>query len=181
MTTKRVLKNRRAVSTVVAAVLLIAITVVAVAVVWVMVLPMLSPKAQIDIIEVTFENTDGDAYADKVTIKIQNKGTKSIDIDITKGLRAYYLEGDPYIGFDFTRGGTDTWATTHNTARYAVHSTEPVPSSYPSLDAGQQVTIVIILRTDYDDDMSWNNGDRVQIKIYLSDGTTYIEQVTARF
>jgi len=178
MTTKCLLKRRKAVSTVVAAVLLIAITVVAVAVVWTMVLPMLTPKTKIDIISATFYDEDGDNYADKVEIKIQNKGTKSINIDTTSGLRAYYLEGDPYTGFDFTRGNSDTWATSASPYRYSVHSTEPAPSSYPSLDAGQQVTIVVKLRGDYDDDMNWRDGYRVQIKIFLDDGSTYVEQFT---
>lgn len=179
MTTKCLLRKRKAVSTVVAAVLLIAITVVAVAVVWTIVLPMLTPKAQIDIIQVTWEDRDGDNLADKVVITIQNKGSKSISIDTTKGLQAYYLDGDPHTGFDFTIGNSDTWGLEDSTARRGVHSTEPVPSSYPSLDAGQQVTITIYLRLDsYGDRFSWNDGDRVQIKIFLDDGSTYVEQFT---
>lgn len=181
MTTKCLLKRRKAVSTVVAAVLLIAITVVAVAVVWTMVLPMLTPKSQIDIIQVTFDDTDNDGYADKITIQIQNKGSKSVNIDTSQGLQARSLEGDPRIGFDFTRAGGDQWASAHSQARYAISTTDPAPSSYPSLDPGRQVTITITLYTSgsYDDyDMYWRNGYGVQIKIYLDDGSTYTEEVT---
>jgi len=184
MTTKCFLKKRKAVSTVVAAVLLIAITVVAVAVVWTMVLPMLTPKSQIDIIQVTFEDTDDNNYADKITITIQNKGSKSVSIDTSQGLQAQDLDGNPAIGFDFTTAGGDRWASGHPEAKYAISTTDPAPSSYPSLDPGTQVTITINLRTinmndRYNDrDMGWANEYGVQIKIYLDDGSTYTEEVT---
>jgi len=181
MTTRYMLKRRKAVSTVVAAVLLIAITVVAVAVVWTMVLPMLTPKAKIDIIDVVFEDTTGDGdYADKVTFTIQNTGTESLRINTDTGLRAYDLSGDPYTGLDFTRGGTSTWASSDSTLRYSLSTTDPEPSSssYYSLDAGTSVRITVTLRSDYEDDMRWRDGYTVRIKVFLSDGTEFVKAVT---
>jgi len=180
MTTKCLLKRRKAVSTVVAAVLLIAITVVAVAVVWTMVLPMLTPKAKIDITDVVFEDTNGNGYADKVTFTIQNTGTESLRINTDTGLRAYDLPGDPYTGLDFTKGGTSTWASSDSTLRYSLSTTDPEPSSssYYSLDAGTSVRITVTLRSAYEDDMRWRDGYTVKIKVFLSDGTEFVKTVT---
>ena len=184
MTTKYVLKKRKAVSTVVAAVLLIAITVVAVAVVWTMVLPMLTPRAKIDITDVVFEDTDGDHYADKVTFTIQNTGTESIRIDTDKGLRAWDLPGDPRTGLDFTNGGGSKWASTDHTLDDSLSTTDPEPSSssYYSLDAGTSVRITVTLRSNYDgkDYMNWRDGSTVKIKVFLSDGTEFVKTVTIK-
>ena len=185
MTTKYLLRNRKAVSTVVAAVLLIAITVVAVAVVWAVVLPMLSPQAKVDIVEVTWEDTDNDQYADKVTIVIQNTGTKTVSLSTSDGARAYGLSGAPYIGLDFTRGNDpNSWISTTSSMDRAVYSTTPAPADYPSLNPGDTVTIVVKLYTDAsedDRDVSWNNGDTVRIKVFLDDGSTHTEEFTVSF
>lgn len=182
MTTKYKLKKRKAVSTVVAAVLLIAITVIAVAVVWTMVLPMLTPKAKIDIVDVVFEDTDGDNYADKVTFTIQNTGTESLRINTDKGLRAWDLSGDPRTGLDFTDGGASKWASSNKTLDDSISTTDPEPSSpsYYSLDAGTSVRITVTLKSNYDGKgyMNWKDNYPVKIKVFLSDGTEFVKSVT---
>nr|MDO8045858.1 type IV pilin N-terminal domain-containing protein [Candidatus Baldrarchaeota archaeon] len=184
MTTKYMLKRRKAVSTVVAAVLLIAITVVAVAIVWTMVLPMLTPKTKIDITDVVFEDTDDNGYADKVTFTIQNTGTESLRINTDEGLYAYDLSGRPRTGLDFTQGNRPSSWLSSAVSIYAISKTDPEPSStsYYSLDAGTSVRITVIIRSQYDNGSNtgtrWSDNASVKIKVYLSDGTEFVKSVT---
>ena len=183
MTTKYRFKKRKAVSTVVAAVLLIAITVVAVAVVWTIIMPMLRPQAKIDILEVTWTDTDGDDYADEVTITITNTGTKTVSLDTSQGAIADGLSGDPKIGIDFTRGDDpNTWISQWSYTDRAVHSTVPAPSEYSSLNPGQQLTIKVKLKTgtgaDTEQYVRWLNDYTVKIEIFLDDGTIHVEEFT---
>jgi len=177
MTTKYVLKRRKAVSTVVAAVLLIAITVVAVAVVWAMVLPMLTPKAKITIANVFFDDTDGDGYADKIEIHLVNQGTKSITIDISQGV-SIGGSGSDRIGFDFSRGGSSSPSSTWIDNNYGtVTSVDPSRTDYPTLEPGKDVTITVYFSTSDDNELYWRDGYWINIKVYLTGAAAVIQKV----
>jgi flagellin-like protein len=77
---KRLYHKRKAVSPVIAAILLIALTVTAVAIVVFIVMPMLRGQPELVIMSYDFEDSNANDFADSVTMKISNLGTEGATI-----------------------------------------------------------------------------------------------------
>ncbi|MCF2144123.1 MAG: hypothetical protein K9W42_10510 [Candidatus Heimdallarchaeota archaeon] len=77
---KRLWRRRKAISPVIATILLIALTVTAAAIVYFVVVPLLRGRGELVIFGYELEDTDATYYADKITTDIQNIGTAEVTI-----------------------------------------------------------------------------------------------------
>ena len=80
----RKLFSKKAVSPVIATVLLIALVTAAAAIVYFVVMPTLQGNPEIVLVTKTFADQNGDDYADKLTLQIQNIGSQDAVIDSVK-------------------------------------------------------------------------------------------------
>lgn len=73
-------RRRRAISPVIATILIIALTVTAAAIVYFVVVPLLRGDGEIVIMEYDLENTDATPFADTLTVSMNNIGTAAVDV-----------------------------------------------------------------------------------------------------
>ncbi|MFX0209255.1 MAG: archaellin/type IV pilin N-terminal domain-containing protein [Candidatus Hodarchaeota archaeon] len=76
----KIWRKRRAVSPILAAILLIGLAVAAGAVLFVIVLPMIQSSGELSFGDVTFSDTDADGANDKVVFTLTNELTKTVSI-----------------------------------------------------------------------------------------------------
>lgn len=77
----RLLRRKRAVSPIIAAILLIGLTIAAGAVVYFIVFPMLEGEGELIALDYEFEDTNNNDMADKLTMKLGNTGTEAVTIE----------------------------------------------------------------------------------------------------
>ncbi len=72
------LKKKKAVSPVIATILIIALTIAAAAIVWLVVMPMLQPNDSLTVSEPSFTDNNNNYFYDQITIFVANSGTMTI-------------------------------------------------------------------------------------------------------
>ncbi|MGC9781500.1 MAG: type IV pilin N-terminal domain-containing protein [Candidatus Heimdallarchaeota archaeon] len=77
---KTLWRRRRAVSPVIATILIIALTVTAAAIVYFVVVPLLRGDGEIVVMGYILENTDATPFADTLTVSMNNIGTAAVDV-----------------------------------------------------------------------------------------------------
>ena len=98
------LSARRAVSPVVAIILLIGLTVAVRGIVYFVVMPMFTGEGELTISDYSFRDTNDNDLADELTVKMGNKGTEEITIEdaefLRNGIPIYWTMGDEEITID---------------------------------------------------------------------------------
>ncbi|MHA1228586.1 MAG: archaellin/type IV pilin N-terminal domain-containing protein, partial [Candidatus Hodarchaeales archaeon] len=99
MKTPRIIRRRRAVSPILAAILLIGLAVAAGAVLFVVVLPLISGTADVQFVSAVAADRNSDGLIDQITVQVQNKGSeKDIFSEGTISLTGWSAAGNIEIG-----------------------------------------------------------------------------------
>ncbi|MHA1972342.1 MAG: archaellin/type IV pilin N-terminal domain-containing protein [Candidatus Hodarchaeales archaeon] len=178
MKTPRIIRRRRAVSPILAAILLIGLAVAAGAVLFVVVLPLISGTADVQFVSAVAADRNSDGLIDQITVQVQNKGSeKDIFSEGTISLTGWSAAGNVEIGLanpvSLVFKTTDVTAQVEETASVSItlsfDKSDDISIAETNIDMDHAASL-----TESDMLMDWQDGKTTRstttnTQIYLSD------------
>ena len=159
---KYIFRQRRAISNVVAAALLIGIVVVAVALIWFLIAPMFTPKVGLTLVSVSVDNRDGDDWYDVIEIVLRNTGTVALELNTSVGV---------------LNSGIDLYVQGVNNYTSSLNAT--IQGNQPVLSPGADMRSTIFIPTDKDQFFRLSSDGTLVIEVYIKGVGKYTFTYTA--